>query len=106
MIGIGNRMLEDRHLVPGIGKGKGRFLLVFQGFWASKAFQDSLCRPKKAPERLSWAIWGRLEPSWGHLGDKRLRLPGTVGGLRQERPFWDQFWGPKLIFFVFLGVIF
>ena len=59
-------------------KGKANVKpLVFTGFWGSRAFQDSVWRPKKAPKRLSWTTWGHLEPSWAilerswsHLGNK------------------------------------
>jgi hypothetical protein len=50
-----------------------------------------LLKTKNAPERLSWATQGHLEPSWGHVGSKSFQVSsGSLGlcpGLAVLGPF-------------------
>ena len=97
-------MLEDRRLGPSwdhlgaflaISSDFGALLEHFWGhlgpFWALLGAFFGQLGAILGYLRPSWAILG---PSWEQELLRELRLPGTVGGLRQDCPLWGSFWGP------------
>ena len=74
---------------------------VFHGFWSSKAVQDSLGRPKKAPKRRLTSSKGfkqvdpKMEPIlatfWTTFGALLGPILGPKSAPKGDQQ-WDQFW--------------
>ena len=79
------------------------FKVVKICFWASKAVQDSLGRPKKAPKRRLKSSKGfekvhpKMEPILTTFWITFVALLGSILGLKsapEGDQKWDQFWNP------------
>ena len=71
-IGIGNRMLEDRHLGPGIGNGKGRFFVGSVSFSGGLSFRRPLCLSVTFAQRTQSKDYVLTPAAWNWVAKDRL----------------------------------